>query len=286
MRNGMQWMAALSAALLLTTAWPALAQQQGSSPFQLQNPQKEITSPQGRAASQDMLTTKPSNAPALPWVAPAPVQVTAPGQQATPAPLPAANPYKNMPSPFGKATASQYQPIPEGPHTTVAVPVENIDMIETSEPAPATPAAHVADPANEDPAAPTELTAPIFAEQQTMIPRSAFINVLNKVTARGQRITIKPGETVTVGKLQITATHCQLSAENSLPDAAALLEISEILPDVEKPKLLFSGWMYQSSPSVSALEHPVYDVTLLNCKDTQAKEKPAEKDKKSAKKKR
>ena len=28
---------------------------------------------------------------------------------------------------------------------------------------------------------------------------------------------------------------------------------------------VFSGWMFASSPAVSALEHPVYDVTLLAC---------------------
>lgn len=270
---------ALAACLL--GAAPVMAQQ--NLPFRLQNPNQAITTPQDRAASQDMLSTKPA-AP-LPWQAPAPVQVTPPGTQTTPAPIPAPNPYKNMPSPFGRSTASQYQPIPEGPHVTTAVPVENVDMIEASEPAPATPHVVGADPANEDPAAPTELTAPLFAEQDVMIPRKAAVNVLNKVTARAQLLEIKPGETVKVGKIEITATHCQRSAENSLADAAALIEIWEVMPDATAPKKkLFAGWMYQSSPSVNALEHPVYDVTLLSCHDTQAKEKPKEKPVKKKKK--
>jgi hypothetical protein len=29
---------------------------------------------------------------------------------------------------------------------------------------------------------------------------------------------------------------------------------------------VFSGWMFSSSPAVSAMEHPVYDITLLSCK--------------------
>lgn len=277
-----QRIGAFSAAMVLSVAPVALAQ----TPFQLQNLNRPnpvapsgITTPESRAASDTMLSTKPAGN-ALPWQAPPAVQVTAPGAQATPAPIPA----KPMPMPFGRSTASQYEPIPEGPHTTVAVPVENIEMIEAGEPAPATPAAPGADPANEDPAAPTELTAPMFKPQIPLIPRMALVNVLNKVTARAERVSIKPGEMATVGKLQIIASHCQLSAEGSLPDAAALLEISEIIPNSKEPKLLFTGWMYQSSPSVSALEHPVYDVTLLNCKDTQAKADKVEKPKKTKKK--
>ena len=128
------------------------------------------------------------------------------------------------------------------------------------------------------------MNAPLFADQAVLIPRVATIKVLNKVTARAQEVKAKPGEAVTVGKLVITANYCQLSAENSLADAAALLNITEAQADNEKPKLLFSGWMYRSSPSVSALEHPVYDVTLLDCVDTQAKVKPEEKPEKKKKK--
>jgi hypothetical protein len=29
---------------------------------------------------------------------------------------------------------------------------------------------------------------------------------------------------------------------------------------------LFSGWMFASSPALSALEHPVYDVWVIDCK--------------------
>ncbi len=260
----------------LVTTVPAWAQQAPvPAPFQYQNPQA-ITTPQGRAASESMLSTKPADEKkTLPWQQPAPPQqpaavaVTPPGVQAMPAAIP-----------FGRSTASQYQPIPEGPHTAVAVPVENIEAIEASEPAPAIHATDIADPANEDPAAPTELTAPIFAAQETLIPRTAVIRVLNKVTARAQTLHIKPGATEKAGKIQVSARYCQYSAESSLPDAATLVEVADIAAEQEKPKLLFSGWIYLSSPSVSAMEHPVYDVMLMGCQDTQAKPNKAPKTKK------
>lgn len=264
----------MAALAVLLGSGTVLAQQPvpADSPFQRQGAPSAITTPQGRAQSDSMLTTKPAAGAGLPWQAPAPVAVTAPGTQATPAPIP-----------FGRSTASQYQPIPEGPHTATAVPVENIDAIETSEPAPAVAVPLEADPVNEDPAEPTELTAPIFAPQEVIIPRKAVVHMLNKVTARAQRLEIKPADTVKAGKIEIRASHCQRSAENSLADAAALIEIWEILPDAQEPKQLFAGWMYQSSPSVNALEHPVYDVTLLSCQDMITKEKPKDTAKKPKK---
>ena len=48
--------------------------------------------------------------------------------------------------------------------------------------------------------------------------------------------------------------------------AAAFLEIVDAKPG-EAPVKLFSGWMFASSPAVSALEHPVYDVWVIDCKN-------------------
>lgn len=236
------------------------AVQAQQAPFQMQH-----------AGQDPMLTTKPAGA--LPWQAPAPVQVAPPGGQAQPAPIP-----------FGKPTASQYQPIPEGPHTATAVPVENIDAIEASEPAPATPATDVADPANENPAEPTELTAPIFATEKFAPVRSVHLRVVNKVTGRAQDVTLAPSAVATVGTLTLKGSYCQRSVPTSLPDAAALIDIRELPPGEKQPKALFTGWMYRSSPSVSALEHPVYDVVLVDCVDPKAPEKKEEKPDPKAKK--
>lgn len=78
---------------------------------------------------------------------------------------------------------------------------------------------------------------------------------------------MKPGAVERVGKLEIEATNCFVSMPSSQSDSVALLTISEQPPGKEKkePKLLFHGWMYASSPSLTALEHPVYDVTMIDC---------------------
>lgn len=171
--------------------------------------------------------------------------------------------------PFQRATPYGSQAIPAPLPSERSVPVENIDGIEMSEPAaPATAPIDEANPAQEDPAAPTELTAPLFAANtDTKTPRDIKLRVLNKVTANAQDIYLKPGETEKVGRLEIQASNCFVSIPSSQSDSVALLTISEHLPDKEKkePKLLFHGWMYASSPSLTALEHPIYDVTMVDC---------------------
>ena len=65
----------------------------------------------------------------------------------------------------------------------------------------------------------------------------------------------------------IPAAKAALAPPEEPPESAVFLEIVEIRPD-EDPAPLFTGWMFASSPALSALEHPVYDVWVLECKRT------------------
>lgn len=170
--------------------------------------------------------------------------------------------------PFQRATPYGSQAIPAPLPMERSVPVENIDGIEVTEPAaPSTPPVDEANPVEEDPAAPTELTAPLFAANtDTKTPREIELRVLNKVTTHAQDISLKPGESTNFGKLSIMATNCFVSTPASQSDSVALLTIKETqLDSKQPPKLLFHGWMYASTPSLTALEHPIYDVTMVDC---------------------
>jgi hypothetical protein len=92
----------------------------------------------------------------------------------------------------------------------------------------------------------------------------AVLRVLNKVTARTQEIEAPIGSVMRAGTIEIIAHTCWKSAPEERPENAALLEISEIKQG-EAPKQIFLGWMYSSSPGLSALEHPFYDVTVVAC---------------------
>ena len=93
----------------------------------------------------------------------------------------------------------------------------------------------------------------------------AVLQGLDKVTGRVSTIDAPMRTPVQFGTLEITAHACYKTPPEEPPEAAAFLEIAEVKPD-EPRQELFTGWMFASSPALSALEHPVYDVWVLDCK--------------------
>lgn len=88
---------------------------------------------------------------------------------------------------------------------------------------------------------------------------------LDKITARVSQFDAPIGKTVRFGNLSIVVRDCRRSPPEERPENAAFVEIYEARPGEDKERL-FSGWMFSSSPALSALEHAVYDVNLLACK--------------------
>jgi len=102
-----------------------------------------------------------------------------------------------------------------------------------------------------------------FAE--TISEPMALLQGLDKITARVSKFEAPVGAPVQFGTLAIHVRDCEKSPPEDTPESAAFVEIDEIRPG-EIRNRVFSGWMFASSPALSALEHPVYDVTLLDCK--------------------
>jgi len=110
----------------------------------------------------------------------------------------------------------------------------------------------------------------------------AVLQGLDKTTARVSTVEAPLNQTVRFGTLVITARACDKAPPEEPPNTAAFLEIDEARPqgaqagtDVQH---LFSGWMFAESPALSTLEHPVYDVTVLDCKtETGSSAKPSSK---------
>ncbi len=90
---------------------------------------------------------------------------------------------------------------------------------------------------------------------------------LDKVTARVSTFQAPLGATVRFGTLEITVKSCDRTPPEEPPESAVFLEVMEKRPD-EPVTELFTGWMFSSSPALSALEHPVYDVWVLECQRT------------------
>jgi hypothetical protein len=108
------------------------------------------------------------------------------------------------------------------------------------------------------------------AASAAMIPQpTALLQGLDKISAKVSQIEAPVGSSVKFGTLSILVRDCEQSRPEDAPENAAFIQIYETPPG-EETKRLFSGWMFSSSPALSGLEHPVYDVTLLGCKAASA----------------
>ncbi len=109
----------------------------------------------------------------------------------------------------------------------------------------------------------TVIGAPAMAEPFDV----AVLQGMDKVTARVSTIEAPVGEVVKFGALEIIARHCDKRPPEETPESAAFLDIWEVRLG-EAAVSLFRGWMFGSSPALSAMEHPVYDVWVLDCKNS------------------
>lgn len=92
----------------------------------------------------------------------------------------------------------------------------------------------------------------------------AVLQGLNKVTARISTIEAPIDKPVRFGTLEVVVRTCSKTPPEEPPESAAFVEIYEARPGEERVGL-FSGWMFASSPALSAMEHPVYDVWVVDC---------------------
>lgn len=90
---------------------------------------------------------------------------------------------------------------------------------------------------------------------------------LDKITGRITSFDVYIDETVQFGALQVTPKVCYSRTENEAPRTDSFVEVDEITLD-RKIRRIFTGWMFADSPGLNAVEHPVYDVWLKDCKQT------------------
>ncbi len=71
------------------------------------------------------------------------------------------------------------------------------------------------------------------------------------------------------GRLVITVKACVKHPPEEEPESAAFLQIDEVTQgerNAVSSQRVFTGWMFASSPALSALENPIYDIGVLDCK--------------------
>jgi hypothetical protein len=100
---------------------------------------------------------------------------------------------------------------------------------------------------------------------QKVVNPTAVFSGLDKITGRITSFDVAINETVQFGALQVTPRVCYTRPPTETPQTDTFVEIDEVTLQGEV-KRIFTGWMFAASPGLHAVEHPVYDVWLTNCK--------------------
>lgn len=99
------------------------------------------------------------------------------------------------------------------------------------------------------------------AQVATQSADAAVLRALDKFSGDVVDILLPARTSTQFGPLAITLTDCRYPAGNPAGNAYAGLEIT----DPAKGEVLFQGWMIATSPALSAMEHPRYDIWVLRC---------------------
>jgi len=94
---------------------------------------------------------------------------------------------------------------------------------------------------------------------------TAVFSGLDKITGRITSFDVAINETVQFGALQVTPRVCYSRPPTETPNTDAFVEVDEVTLQSEI-KRIFTGWMFAASPGMHAIEHPIYDVWLTDCK--------------------
>jgi hypothetical protein len=108
------------------------------------------------------------------------------------------------------------------------------------------------------------------ASAENLKGNAVVLRTLDKVTATTKDYTVRIGDELKYGSLTVAVKHCEKKPPEEVPETYAFLQIDDLKLDGKGDKgeqeRVFSGWMMASNPAISALDHGVYDVWVIDCK--------------------
>ncbi|HKA78288.1 MAG TPA: DUF2155 domain-containing protein [Pseudolabrys sp.] len=197
-----------------------------------------------------------------------------PGGRDTPPPQPLPAPMSLPPSNRPGAGGIQSQPLPPPPGGLAAPPAPQAQPPQqgaTAAPPPALPPGpgsprNAPQPANTAPQPNDEVV--VEPPPQRIANPTAVFSGLDKITGRIISFEVAVNETVQFGALQVTPRVCYSRPPTETPNTDSFVEVDEVTLQGEI-KRIFTGWMFAASPGLHAVEHPIYDVWVTDCKGGQ-----------------
>jgi hypothetical protein len=100
------------------------------------------------------------------------------------------------------------------------------------------------------------------------------LRALDKITGKAVELFAPLNQPVKFKTLTIVARYCYSTPPSETPETSAFLQIDDHRPD-RPERRVFSGWMYASSPGLNGMQHPLYDVWVINCKTSSPGQEPS-----------
>lgn len=100
---------------------------------------------------------------------------------------------------------------------------------------------------------------------------------LDKITGRLTRFDVYVDETVQFGALQITPRACYTRPPTETQRVSVFVEVDQVSLRGTITRV-FTGWMFADSPALNAVDHAVYDIWLVECKQSSDIAPPAERE--------
>lgn len=107
----------------------------------------------------------------------------------------------------------------------------------------------------------------IEAQAAEISTNTAQMQAMDKITGRVSVINVPVNVEVKFGSFSVLVRDCRTRSPEETPENFAFVDVADTVNGNEQVNI-FKGWMLSSSPALNAIEHPVYDVWLLKCIDT------------------
>ncbi len=96
---------------------------------------------------------------------------------------------------------------------------------------------------------------------------AALMQAMDKVTGRVNKITIPVNSKISFGDFSLVLRSCKKRPAEETPENFAFIDVTDKSFGTDEYNI-FRGWIVSSTPGINAIEHPIYDVWLLECIDT------------------
>jgi hypothetical protein len=181
---------------------------------------------------------------------------------AGPVPAQQRNPWGDLLDPRATLPPSQRQPQQPGGVQTAPLPPPGQKQGTPESSLPPQPPAQKGRPGTKQQPGDAAVERP---PDQKIVNPTAIFSGLDKITGRIFPFEVSMNETVQFGALQVTPRACYTRPPTESQNTTGFIEVDEITLD-GKTRRIFNGWMFATSPGLNAVEHAIYDVWLVDCK--------------------